>query len=344
MGGREALIIVPDKIVTTRDANVMTELCRSGENDAPARARFPFGGRLARVGVVALVIAAACNDAEERHATTEPAPVADRTAADPAAGIATDLDGAAPAFGDAVLAELTGDEAAARAGFERVLASTDSPTPLAARAALHLAQLELRAGRTGHARELALRAAALAPNDPIIYEGGAQIRATAVAESASGDIQPRLGTQLPGVEPAVAEAFAAAEQAFEKVHRLRPRPIIEALSSSIRMKEDATEAVVVQYRAIAEHGGIALIAGHYRAGSLYHDLALGLLFELPPELDPNVAAGLRRTLRRRALQYLEKAAAEYKLAIGAPPLQEAELWRLAAETSLRAAQDLLGEK
>lgn len=331
--------------MTRVDANVTRQACRSDENDAPARARFPFGGRLARVGVVALLLAVACDDAAERHSTAEPAPAADRNAADPAEGVSTDLDGAAPAFGDAVLAELTGDEAAARAGFDRVLASAETPTPLAARAALHLAQLELRAGRTGNARDLALRAAALAPNDPVIFEGGAQIRATAVAESASGDIRgPRLGTPLSSVEPAVAEAFAAAEKAFEKVHRLRPRPIIEALSTSIRLKEDATEAVVVQYRAIAEHGGVALVAGHYRAGSLYHDLALGLLFELPPELDPNVAAGLRRTLRRRALQYLEKAAAEYKLALGAPPTSEAELWRLAAETDLRAAQDLLGEK
>jgi len=331
--------------VTKRDANVMTVRCRPDENDAPARARFPFGGRLARAGVVALLVLAACDDAEQRRVPTEPAPAADRSAADPAAGIATELDGVSPAFGDAVLAELTGDEAAARAGFEKVLAGADTPSPLAARAALHLAQLELRAGRTGHARDLALRAAALAPNDPVIYEGGAQIRATAVAESASGDIRgPRLGTPLPGVDPAVADAFAAAEKAFGRVHRLRPRPIIEALSTSIRAKEDATEAVVAQYRAVAEHGGVALVAGHYRAGSLYHDLALGLLFELPPELDPNVAAGLRRTLRRRALLYLERAAAEYRLALGAVPIKEAELWRIAAETDLRAAQDLLGEK
>jgi len=335
--------------MTRSDANLTSVACPRGESDAPARARSPFGGRLARAGVVAIARVttnvAGCDDAEQRRAPAEPTPAAERSAADPAAGIATELDGAAPAFGDAVLAELTGDEAAARAGFEKVLAAADTPQPLAARAALHLAQLELRAGRTGHARDLALRAAALAPNDPVIYEGGAQIRASAVAESASGDIRgPRLGTPLPGVEPKVAEAFAEAEKAFARVHRLRPRPIIEALSTSIRAKEDATEAVVAQYRTIAEHGGVALVAGHYRAGSLYHDLALGLLFELPPELDPNVAAGLRRTLRRRALLYLERAAAEYRLALGAVPVQEAELWRIAAETDLRAAQDLLGEK
>ncbi|MBL0212914.1 MAG: hypothetical protein IPQ07_03450 [Myxococcales bacterium] len=290
------------------------------------------------------VLLGGCGDPEEQRVITETTPAADRTAADPAEGIQTELDGAAPAFGDAVLAELTGDEVAARAGFERVLGAPDSPAPLAARAALHLAQLESKAGRSGHAREYSLRASALAPNDPVIVEGAAQIRASAVAASGAGDLRgPRLGTPLPGVALATAQAFAAAEKALAQVHRLRPRPIIEALSTSIRAKEEATEAVVAQYRAIAEVGGLAMVAGHYRAGSLYHDLALGLLFELPPELDPNVAAGLRRTLRGRALVYLKKAAAEYRLAIGTATVPEAELWRLAAETDLRAAQDVLGE-
>lgn len=290
------------------------------------------------------LLLAACGDPEQRPPIIELTPAADRTAADPAEGVQTELDGAAPAFGDAVLAELTGDEAAARAGFERVLAAPDSPAPLAARAALHWAQLESKAGRTSHARDLSLRASALAPNDPVIVEGTAQIRALAVSERGAGDVRGLpLGTPLTGVEPDVAAAFALAEKDLDKVHRFRPRPIIETLSTSIRSKELLTEAVVAQYRAIADHGGVALVAGHYRAGSLYHDLALGLLFELPPELDPNVAAGLRQTLRRRALGYLRKAATEYKLALDPKPLPDAELWRIAAETDLRAAQDLLGE-
>ncbi|HEX7839420.1 MAG TPA: hypothetical protein VF469_18210, partial [Kofleriaceae bacterium] len=100
--------------------------------------------------------------------------------------------------------------------------------------------------------------------------------------------------------------------------------------------------VVVQYRAVAEHGGLAQIAASYRAGSLYHDLALGLLFELPPELDPAVAAGLRRTLRGRAIAYLKKAVAEYRSLLAAAKHPDDELWRLAAETDLRGARDLLG--
>lgn len=333
-----------------------------GEVNAPA-SREPSGGRrdvgaapirgggsrrrgraVPSAAILFALVLGACGDPEQVAPIAETTPAADRTAADPAEGVQTELDGAAPAFGDAVLAELTGDEVAARAGFARVLAAPDSPAPLAARAALHLAQLEAKAGRTSQARDLSLRASTLAPNDPVVIEGSAQIRASAVAESGAGDLRgPRLGHPLAGVEPAVAAAFAAAEKALDKVHRFRPRPIIEALSTSIRAKEDMTEAVVAQYRAIADHGGVAFVAAHYRAGSLYHDLALGLLFELPPELDPNVAAGLRQTLRRRALGYLRKAATEYKLALDAKPLADAELWRSAAETDLRAAQELLGE-
>ncbi|HEY0479803.1 MAG TPA: hypothetical protein VGD37_19925 [Kofleriaceae bacterium] len=275
-----------------------------------------------------------------------PAEVAapERAAADPTRGITTELDGAAPELGAAVLAELTGDLAAARAGFERVLDASDAPPAIAARAALHLARLESRAGKSRHALELVARASALAPSDVAISEGVAELQADVVAAAGTGDLRgPRLGTPLPGVEPRVAEAFAAAERVLARVHKLRPRPVLEALSSSIRVKEDATEDAVARYRAVAEHGGLAQIAASYRAGSLYHDLALGLLSELPPELDPAVAAGLRRTLRGRAIADLKKAVAEYRSTLAAPKLPDDELWRLAAETDLRGARDLLGE-
>ena len=66
------------------------------------------------------------------------------------------------------------------------------------------------------------------------------------------------------------------------------------------------------------------------------------MFELPPELDPAVAAGLRRTLRGRAVAYLKKAVAEYAASLAAAKQPDDELWRLAAETDLRGARDLLG--
>ena len=344
-----------DTVATSRRVGSVTK--EMGEAMAPASESPPSGGNSSGAGappicsalaaVAALWLAAAasaCGDDARPH--DRPAEIAqhDRAAADPARGITTELDGASPAFGAALLAELTGDVAAARAGYDRVLAASDPPSALAARAALHLAQLESRAGRSRHALDLVARATALAPSDVAIAEGVAELQADVVAAAGAGDIRgPRLGTPLPGVEPRVADAFAAAERALERVHRLRPRPIIEALSTSIRVKEEATEDAVARYRAVGEHGGLAQIAASYRAGSLYHDLALGLLFELPPELDPAVAAGLRRTLRGRAVACLKKAVTEYRASLTAPKHPDDELWRLAAETDLRGARDVLGE-
>lgn len=248
-----------------------------------------------------------------------------------------------------MFAELTGDPTAARAGFEAVLAEADAPAGLAARAALHLARLESRAGKTRRALELAARASALAPGDPAIVDGVSELQADMVAAAGAGDLRgPRLGTPLPGVEPGVADAFAAAERAFARLHTLRIRPVLETLSRSIRVVEDTSEAVVARYRAIAERGGLLRVAASYRAGSAYHDLAQSLLlFELPPELEPGFVAGLRHTLRTSATGYLKKAVAEYRTALAAPKHPDDELWRLAAETDLRDARDLLiaaGEK
>jgi tetratricopeptide (TPR) repeat protein len=344
------------EVVTPRDTDANLDRARlatkeMGEAMAPASEPTPAGSGAGAAPLVAgalLAVLVACGGScgEDAQPRSRPAEIAaaDRAAADPARGITTELDGASPAFGEALLAELTGDLAAARAGFERVLAASDTPAALAARAALHLAQLESRTGKSRRALDLVARASALAPSDVAIAEGVAELQADVVAAAGAGDLRgPRLGTPLPGVEPRVAEAFAAAERALEQVHKLRPRPLIEALSRSIRVKEEATEAAVQKYRAVAEHGGLAQIAASYRAGSLYHDLALGLLFELPPELDPAVAAGLRRTLRVRAVAYLKKAATEYRSSLAAPKHPDDELWRLAAETDLRGARDVLGE-
>ena len=295
--------------------------------------------------MVLVLALGACGGKSGTAPTSVPAAPARIAAADPAAGITTPLDGVAPAYDGAVLADLEGDDAAARAGFATLLATSDAPPALAARAALHLAQIEARQGKNRRALDLGARAAALAPNDVAITDGIAQLRADVVAASGAGDIRgPRVGTALPGVDPKVAEAFAAAERALARVHALRPHPVIEALSASIRGQEDAYETVAERYRAVASHGGLAQIAADYRIGSVYHDLGLALLFEpLPPELDSTFAAGLRRVLRASALADLKKAIAQYETCLAAPALADAELWRLAAETDLRAARDVLGE-
>lgn len=279
-----------------------------------------------------LTVLAGCTD-DDRPARHRPtATPHGEQVADPAQGVTTELDGVAPVYGDGLLAELTGDDAAARAAYEQVLASADAPADVAARAALHLAQLEARTGKTGRARDLIARATALAPNDPTIVEGADRVRAEIVAASGAGDIRgPKVGTPLPGVDARTARAFAAAEQALARVHAMRPRQRL-----AVWEKEDATAAVVRRYRSIAEDGGVAKVAAEYRIGTLYHDLALGLMFE-------PVAADLRRTLFTGARTYLKKATAAYRSALTGTVPPEAELWRLAAETDLRAALDVLGE-
>jgi hypothetical protein len=307
-----------------------------GEAMAPASKYQPSGGTRFGAGATLVLMFAlvACGDDQHRATAQPDTPARGSSAADPATGVKTELDSVAPAFGDGVLAELTGDDAAARASYEHVLSASDVPTDVAARAALHLAQLEARAGRSGRARDLIARATALAPSDSTVSEGADRVRAEIVAGSSAGDIRgPRIGTPLPGAPPRVAAQFAAAERALAHVHAMRPRQRL-----AVWEKEDATADVVRRYRAIAEHGGVAQIAAEYRVGTLYHDLAISLLVE-------PMGADLRRTLRAGAYSFLKKAIAAYKasLAVKVPQHEADSVWRLAAETQLRAAQDVLGE-
>jgi hypothetical protein len=52
---------------------------------------------------------------------------------------------------------------------------------------------------------------------------------------------------------------------------------------------------------------------------------------------------LRRTLRGRAVAYLKKAVIEYRGSLAVAKHADDELWRLAAESDLRGALDVLGE-
>jgi hypothetical protein len=309
-----------------------------GEAMAPASESRPSGGKYSGAGAaLSLLLVAccglwACGDDQQQVVAQPDTPARTSAAADPATGVKTELDTAAPAFGDGVLAELTGDDNAAGEAYEKVLSAPDVPTDVAARAALHLALLEARAGRSGRARDLIARATALAPADTSVSDGADRVRAEIVAGTSAGDIRGLpIGTPLPGVPAKTARAFAAAERALAHVHTMRPRQRL-----AVWDKEDATAGVVRRYRTIAEHGGVAQVAAEYRIGTLYHDLAIGLLVE-------PLGGDLRRTLRPSAYGYLKKAVAAYKASLAVKATPDAERWRLAAEVALREAQDVLGE-
>src|SRR4051812_8201552 len=84
---------------------------RASVDGAPASGWTPFGGILAGVGAL-LIGLAACSEVDPGRPAGQAAPMGERRAADPAVGMVTELDGAAPELGEALLAELGGDEAA----------------------------------------------------------------------------------------------------------------------------------------------------------------------------------------------------------------------------------------
>jgi hypothetical protein len=321
-----------------------------GRTVASSRSRVTRSQKLVTISSSALVLAVistvmstlgACGDRTLPVTSSPPQAEARIATADPGQGLTTELDGAAPEVVAGTLAELTGDAAAARTAFEHALVSPAAPSSAAAKAALHLAQLEARTGKRRQALDLAARAAALAPTDVAIADGIAELRADVVAASAAGDVRgPAVGTPLVGVSPKIAAAFAVAERSLAAVHGFQPR----AFDVLLGAKEDAIEGVVGQYRKLVEAGGLAQVAADYRIGSLYHDLGLSLLFApLPPGFDPSVQVGLRDVLRGRALAYCKRAASFYRASLAGPALPDAELWRLAAESDLRTVVDVLRE-
>jgi hypothetical protein len=250
------------------------------------------------------------------------------------------------AFYDGLIADLVvGDVDGARAGYQAALAEGALASPVATRAALRWATVEAASGRNLRAIELVARASALAEGDPVLVEAADRLR-VAVSQDTDSDVRgPPLGTALAGVDAVTAARFATADRLHDRARRVRVRPVMHKLSSSIRAREIATEAAVRAYREVATAGGVAAIAADYRIGSIYHDLAIALVFEPPAELDPSVASRFRRTLRGSALGYLRRAVVAYRRAIASVPAAGgADIWHSAAQSELRAATELLGDR
>ncbi len=244
---------------------------------------------------------------------------------------------------------LRGDLVAARAAYEEVIAGAGASEPrLAARAALRLAEIEAVKGQRRRAIELVARASSLGRGDAEIVRQAdeLQTRLASLRSRGSGVRGPPAGATLDGVTGDTAARFRKAERMLVAYHKTRLQPRIEALEAGVQAKERAMELAVKAYRAVVGSGdALATSAAEFRIGSLYHDLGIALMFDLPPELAPRAAARLRRRMRQRALGYLAKARAAYGrskavLAAGAsnPAL---ERWRGAARRGLASVDDLL---
>jgi hypothetical protein len=167
----------------------------------------------------------------------------------------------AVAYYEAVLAEeIAGDLPAARQLYDRALTQQLAPA-LAARAALRWAVLEAATGSGRRAIELVARASALADGDPVLTASADRLQGaiTSIGPTAIEVRGPPLGTPVAG-DAATAQRFAHAEELLARAHRLRPRGLIQVLSSSIRAKELATEAAVRAFRDVAELGPAAIAA------------------------------------------------------------------------------------
>jgi len=243
---------------------------------------------------------------------------------------------------------LHGDFATARAAYRDVITAAGKTSPdLAARAALRLASLESLAGRRREAVELVARASVLGRKVPAIVERADRMQAhLASIRSRGSEVKgPPAGAVLAGVSSEANLRFARAEKLLSRYHRMQLQPRLEALRASVGAKEHAMEKAVRSYRqvvALTEPGATA--PAEFRIASLRQDLALSLMFDLPPELEPRAAARLRRSLRANALSNLRRARTAYRhsLAAAAKMRTGEARWRLAAESGLRSVEDLLG--
>jgi hypothetical protein len=140
--------------------------------------------------------------------------------------------------------------------------------------------------------------------------------------------------------------LAKGEGLLTAYHPTRLRPRIFELRAAIRQKQNAMDGAVRAYRAVAELGEpAATVAAEFRIGSLFNDLSISLMFDLPPELERNEATRLRGSLSSRAIADLRRARDAYRRCLEAaelvPRRDDVANWRAAAELGLRTVEDLL---
>ena len=303
----------------------------------------------ALVGLAVLAVVAIGCAAPATSGSRADAGVADDADAGLAPSRAADRTDWAERYYEGYLAEtMRGDIVTARAAFEEVIAGAgEEHAALAARAALRLAELEVLSDNRREAIELVARAAVLGRAEAAIVERADRMQTyLASLRSKGSEVRgPPAGTALVGVSAAAVELFATAEGLLAAYHTLGLRPRLEDLRAGIRAKERAMETANRDYRqVVALDESRATVAAEFRTASLLHDLAMSLMFDLPPELEEREAAKLRRSLRGRAINYLRKARKAYQRSLDAgATLGEAasDRWRVAATRGLRSVEDLL---
>ena len=313
-----------------------------------------FRGLFVVGGVLAALVCglAGCRQTREMPDITARADVpVSRLAEELSGQLRADPTGWASQYYEGYLAEiLRGDQQRARAAYGKVIAEAGSDAPeLAARAALRLGELEALAGRRREALELMARASVLGRDNLDIIEVADRLHARLGSLRAAGqEVRgPPLGTPLDAVSVQASERFAHAETLMAEYLRIRLKPRLEQLRTGVRKKEHATDTAVRAYKQVTALGeSNAVIAAEFRIASLYHDLALSLMFDLPPELEPRAAARLERSLRSSALGYLSKARAAYERSLEADQASArtaaSERWTAAAALGQRSVEDMLG--
>lgn len=307
--------------------------------------------------VLAVFAATGCSSqAPEPMPGPEPGPPQSRLAAELDEAGPSDHERAAARYYEGYLREiLHGDIAGARAAYDAVISESAAQAPtIAARAALRLAELEVLAGRPRQAFELTARAWVLGADSPEIVERADRLQARLGSlRSDSGEVRgPPIGTGLVAVSAQASEEFMRAEELLRAYHRKRLEPRLEQLRAGVRAKENAMDAAVRGYRAVLTHDdAAAAVAAEFRTASLYHDLALSLMFELPPELEPRARERLRRSLQASAMSYLRRALSAYRRSVevagglpSGPSSEATQRWAIAADVGLRAVSDLLGDR
>jgi hypothetical protein len=301
---------------------------------------------LALVAPAALLVAGGCGDPQTSSETAAAVP----------RPLTTDgLDAPAPApapelarYYEAYLAEtLRGDVENAREGYREVMDSADSQrVVLAARAALHLAELEAWRGNRREAIDLVARATALGEQDRDIVERADQLQdgIAALQGARSGDVRgPSLGKSLKGASEEARAKFAKAEKRAATYYKNDVKPRIEDPQAGARSRQRAVEVAERAYRAVTDLGEpTATVAAEFRIGSLYHDLAVALVSEQPPELLDRRAIGrLRRQQEIRAARYLRTARAAYRRSLVIEEDPASDRWRRESEKGLQSVEVLL---